>query len=53
MKEKVESILRDTIHTLIKKGALPDAGDIDISVSIPQNKDFGDFATNIALVLAS
>jgi len=53
MKEKVEFILRDTIHTLIKKGALPDAGDIDISVSIPQNKEFGDFATNIALVLAS
>ena len=52
MKDKVERLLRDTIEGLITSGSLPELAADSISVSIPANKDFGDYATNIAMVAA-
>ncbi len=53
MKEKIESLLKQTLEDLIHEGVIPPC-ELDIaSVSIPPDKGFGDFASNIAMVLAS
>ncbi len=52
MKDKVERLLRDTAQSLISSGSLPEL-DLDIiSISIPTNKEFGDFSSNLAMVAA-
>ncbi|MEA3224035.1 MAG: arginine--tRNA ligase [Thermodesulfobacteriota bacterium] len=53
MKSKVEAILRNTINDLIDKGDIPGIELNDDIVEIPPNKELGDFATNIAMVMAS
>ncbi|MCD6569472.1 MAG: arginine--tRNA ligase [Deltaproteobacteria bacterium] len=53
MKSKVEAILRNTINDLIDKGDIPGIELNDDIVEVPPNKDLGDFATNIAMVMAS
>lgn len=53
MKSKVEAILRNTIRNLIDKGDIPAIELNDDIVEIPPNKELGDFATNIAMVMAS
>jgi arginyl-tRNA synthetase len=52
MKDKVERLLRDTAKSLISSGSLPEL-DLDIiSISIPTNKEFGDFSSNLAMMAA-
>jgi arginyl-tRNA synthetase len=52
MKDKVERLLRDTAKSLISSGSLPEL-DLDIiSISIPTNKEFGDFSSNLAMIAA-
>lgn len=53
MKEKIETLLRDTVSGLVADGLLPQIDPQGVSVSIPTNKEFGDFATNVAMVTAS
>ncbi|HPI91525.1 MAG TPA: arginine--tRNA ligase [Deltaproteobacteria bacterium] len=52
MKDKVERLLKDTLTSLMEAGTLPAIDIENISVSIPPNKEFGDFATNVAMVSA-
>ena len=52
MKEKVERLLKETLASLMDAGTLPELGIETVSVSVPPNKEFGDFATNVAMVSA-
>ena len=52
MKDKVERLLKDAVTGLITSGSLPELDLDGISVSIPPNKEFGDFATNVAMAAA-
>ncbi len=51
MKQRVARIIEETMAELAAAGTLPEADKMD--VSIPQNKDFGDYATNVAMIMAS
>jgi arginyl-tRNA synthetase len=53
MKAKVETLLKDTISQLMKNGDIPEVEINDDLIETPANKSFGDFATNIAMVIAS
>jgi arginyl-tRNA synthetase len=53
MKERIETLLRDTVGGLIKNGFMPELDLNTVTISIPTNKDFGDFATNVAMMTAS
>jgi arginyl-tRNA synthetase len=53
VKERVETLLRNTVSGLVKDGLLPELELDTVTVSIPPNKHFGDFATNVAMVTAS
>jgi arginyl-tRNA synthetase len=53
VKERVETLLRNTVGGLVKDGLLPEFELDTVTVSIPPNKHFGDFATNVAMVTAS
>jgi arginyl-tRNA synthetase len=53
VKERVETLLRNTVGGLVKDGLLPELELDTVTVSIPPNKHFGDFATNVAMVTAS
>jgi len=53
MKERIETLLRDTVGGLVKAGFLPELDLNTVTVSIPTNKNFGDFATNVAMMTAS
>ncbi len=52
MKQKLESLLRQAVSTLISQGDLP--ADIDARIIIDRTRDpqHGDFASNLALTLA-
>ncbi|HOS96567.1 MAG TPA: arginine--tRNA ligase [Deltaproteobacteria bacterium] len=52
MKDKVETLLRTALSRLIAEGFLPEFDLGTASVTTPPNKEFGDFATNIAMVVA-
>ncbi len=49
MKNTVESILRATIEGLITQGTLPPVDPAALALTIPANKEFGDFTTNFAM----
>ena len=53
MKEQVSALLRKALQELMAKGAIPGCDLESLSVSVPSRKEFGDFSTNIAMVLAS
>lgn len=53
MKEQIAALLKDTLHVLIAEGAIPEYDLETISVSVPARKEFGDFSTNVAMVMAS
>ncbi|HQG31954.1 MAG TPA: arginine--tRNA ligase, partial [Deltaproteobacteria bacterium] len=53
MKEQIESLLKETLHTLMDERVIPGHDLESVSVSIPSNKAFGDFATNVAMIMAS
>jgi len=52
MKDKVERLLRDTVEGLVTSGSLPELDLDTVSLSIPANKEFGDYASNMAMVAA-
>ncbi len=52
MKDKVEKLLRDAVEGLVASGSLPELALDTISVSVPGNKEFGDYASNMAMVAA-
>ncbi|MGC9324067.1 MAG: arginine--tRNA ligase [Desulfomonilia bacterium] len=53
MKEKVERALTTAVEELMNRGALSSLERDPATVSVPQNKEFGDFTTNIAMIMAS
>ena len=53
MKEQIGTLLRTALGELTAQGLIPGC-DLDaLSVSIPSRREFGDFSTNIAMVMAS
>jgi len=52
MKEKIVKLLQDSLLNLKKDELIPDNTDINIKVDRTKDKIHGDFATNIALILA-
>ncbi len=53
MKEQIAALLKNTLHELIAEGVIPEYDLETISVSVPARKEFGDFSTNVAMVMAS
>lgn len=52
MKDTIERLLKETLSGLIRAGTLPELDTETVTVSMPSNKEFGDFATNVAMVSA-
>jgi arginyl-tRNA synthetase len=53
MKEKIKSIIADSVLRAHKNKELPSAAIPDIEVEVPKIASHGDFSTNIAMVAAS
>jgi arginyl-tRNA synthetase len=53
MKEKIDSILKETLKRCFEKGLLKDCDLPNYLIEIPSNREHGHFATNLALALAS
>ncbi len=53
MKSRIETILRAAVVRACEQGRLPQAVDPDIAVEEPKAAAHGDYATNLALTLAS
>ena len=53
MKETVAALVNKTIADLMEQRSLPPDSRSDFGVSVPANKQFGDFATNAAMILAA
>ncbi|MDT8284820.1 MAG: arginine--tRNA ligase, partial [Thermovirgaceae bacterium] len=53
MKDTIERAVTSAVEDLTKRGLLPPGSGDAATVSIPQNKEFGEFATNIAMISAS
>lgn len=53
MKEQIQALLKENLQSLIDEEKIP-AADVDtLGLSVPANKEFGDFASNAAMVMAS
>ncbi len=52
MKQEIAGLIQESIEALQKSGAWPDFVVPTIEVSRPKNDGFGDYTTNIALILA-
>jgi len=52
LKHVIEELLRHALHGLQATGALPAVGETTINVEHTRSKGHGDFATNLALLLA-
>jgi arginyl-tRNA synthetase len=53
MKEKIAEILTDTVDLCFRKGYLNEMPLPKFVIEIPNNPDHGDFATNLAMAIAS
>ncbi|OGP67330.1 MAG: arginine--tRNA ligase [Deltaproteobacteria bacterium RBG_16_44_11] len=53
MKNKIALLIENAVKTSVKKGLLPEADISRVEVEVPANPAHGDYATNIALMLAS
>ncbi len=53
MKNKIASMLKAAIHVCVQKGLLPEVKLPFIEVEVPGNPEHGDYASNVALILAS
>jgi len=53
MKETIQSLLRQTMEELAQEGFVPECNIDNLTVTTPPNKEFGDFASNIAMTMAS
>lgn len=53
MKEKLADVLTRTVEKSVKRGVLQDLPELpDFIVEVPREKDHGDFATNLAMLLS-
>lgn len=52
LKEKIEKIIKESVENLQKKGEIPEINLSQILVEKPNNKNYGDYSSNIALQLA-
>jgi arginyl-tRNA synthetase len=50
MKDEIQKVISDSIETIRRNGLVFTA--LEIAITIPKKKEFGDFSTNIALILA-
>jgi arginyl-tRNA synthetase len=53
MKNKISSMLKAAVHVCVQKGLLPEVSFPYIEVEVPGNPEHGDYASNVALILAS
>ncbi len=53
MKNKLALLIDNSVAVCTKKGLLPDIRLPQIEIEVPANPDHGDYATNVAMVLAS
>lgn len=53
MKNKIALIMETAVHDCVQKGLLPEVKLPYIEVEVPGNPEHGDYASNIALILAS
>ncbi len=52
MKEQLRQVIRDALHACFASGALSSSTIPDIQIEVPANQDHGDFATNVAMMMA-
>ena len=52
MRNEVCRLLRDALASLVEEGVLPDAPDTEVQVERSRGQEHGDFASNLAMVLA-
>lgn len=53
LRSEISRIIQETLVQLQKEGSLPEGDYLsDITVEIPANRDFGDYATNAAMFIA-
>jgi arginyl-tRNA synthetase len=53
VKERIQALLKEALQKLMYEGKIPACSVETLGLSIPANKEFGDFASNAAMVLAS
>ena len=52
MKDQLETIIADTLHSLIQEGVIPPEVSPRVQVTRTKDESHGDFASNVALALA-
>ena len=52
MRNEVCQLLRDALASLVEEGVLPDSLEVDVQVERSRGPEYGDFACNLAMVLA-
>jgi len=53
MKDKLVALIANAVAACTQKGLLPDVQLSHIEIEVPANPDHGDYASNVAMVLAS
>lgn len=53
MKEKIYDLIKDALEKASDAGTIPQVGELPFSVEYPPEESFGDYASNVALLLAS
>ncbi|PKN83658.1 MAG: arginine--tRNA ligase [Deltaproteobacteria bacterium HGW-Deltaproteobacteria-1] len=53
MKNKLACLIADSVAACTQKGLLPDVNLPQIEIEVPANPDHGDYACNVAMILAS
>jgi len=53
MKNKLAYLIADSVAACMQKGLLPDVNLPQIEIEVPANPDHGDYACNVAMILAS
>ena len=53
MRNEVCQFLRDALASLVNEGVLPDGLEVDVQVERSRGPEHGDFASNLAMVLAT
>ncbi|MBD3208087.1 MAG: arginine--tRNA ligase [Candidatus Nealsonbacteria bacterium] len=51
VKKQIKSALKEAVHALQEEGAFPDFEVPDIEVDVPDQDEYGDYSTNLALQL--
>jgi arginyl-tRNA synthetase len=53
MKTKLADLIADSVTACVQKGLLPDVKLPPVEIEVPANPDHGDYASNVAMILAS